>query len=174
MPARQAPAAAQAAAAPGLDPDSMTLKVTLTLPKVEPPALPTARLRARRRLPRLATCLALALAGGCAQPPGGIGLTDLLARPAERSLMMGLRAYDEGQYSESERYLDEALKAGPMTGRDQAAAHKHLAFIYCTTDRISPCEAAFRAARRADPAFVLSRSESGHPLWGPVYRKVLP
>ena len=25
-----------------------------------------------------------------------------------------------------------------------------------------------------DPAFALSRSETGHPLWGPVYRKALP
>ena len=124
---------------------------------------------------RLCATLALALLGACAQAPGaGPGLTDLLQRPAERALMQGLRAYDDGQYSEAERYLDTALKAGPMTGRDRAAAHKHLAFIYCTTDRPAPCEAAFRAARRADAAFVLSRSESGHPLWGPVYRKVVP
>jgi hypothetical protein len=39
---------------------------------------------------------------------------------------------------------------------------------------VPECEAAFRAARAADPGFVLSRSEAGHPLWGPVYRRVLP
>ncbi len=33
-------------------------------------------------------------------------------------------------------------------------------------------EASFRAAREADPAFVLSRSEAGHPAWGPVYRRM--
>ena len=26
----------------------------------------------------------------------------------------------------------------------------------------------------ANPAFTLSRSEAGHPLWGPVYRRVSP
>jgi len=28
--------------------------------------------------------------------------------------------------------------------------------------------------READPAFALTRSESGHPLWGPVYRRAVP
>lgn len=55
-----------------------------------------------------------------------------------------------------------------------AAAQKHLAFIYCTSQRVAECEAAFRAARLADPAFALSRSEAGHPLWGPVYKRVQP
>ena len=32
--------------------------------------------------------------------------------------------------------------------------------------------AAWCAARRADPAFTLSRSEAGHPLWGPVWQRV--
>jgi hypothetical protein len=61
-----------------------------------------------------------------------------------------------------------------VTAKDRAAAHKHLAFIYCTTNRVSACEEAFLAARRADAAFALSRSEIGHPMWGPVYRRVLP
>ena len=60
------------------------------------------------------------------------------------------------------------------SGRDRATAHKLLAFITCTSERIAECEAAFVAARQADPAFALSRSEQGHPLWGPVYRRVLP
>ena len=33
---------------------------------------------------------------------------------------------------------------------------------------------AARAARAADPAFALSRTEAGHPQWGPIYRKVVP
>ena len=35
------------------------------------------------------------------------------------------------------------------------------------------CEAAFRSARQSDPAFALTRSEAGHPVWGPVYRKAV-
>jgi len=30
------------------------------------------------------------------------------------------------------------------------------------------------AAAYADPGFVLGRAEAGHPVWGPVYRKVVP
>lgn len=119
---------------------------------------------------------ALALAG-CATPPPPPpppGLADLMERPAERALFDGIRAYDEGQYAPAEAALRKALAAGLRSGRDQASAHKLLAFITCTSERLAECEAAFRAARAADPAFVLNRSEAGHPLWGPVYRKAVP
>jgi hypothetical protein len=68
--------------------------------------------------------------------------------------------------------LQAALQAGLVSPRDRAAAHKLLAFIFCTSNRTNECEAQFRAARAADPAFVLSKSEAGHPLWGPVYERV--
>ena len=35
-------------------------------------------------------------------------------------------------------------------------------------------EIARGAARTADPGFALTRPEAGHPLWGPVYRQVVP
>jgi Tfp pilus assembly protein PilF len=119
--------------------------------------------------------------GGCATPPPPApppppptGLTELLERPAERALHDGLRAYDDGQYAAAEGHLRRALAAGLRHPRDRAAAHKLLAFVACTSDRAAECEAQFRAARAADPAFALSRSEAGHPLWGPVYRRVVP
>jgi hypothetical protein len=128
---------------------------------------------------RGATTLAWLLAAlltGCAAPPRAPepGLTDLMDRPAERALFDGLRAYDDGQYGQAEAHLRRSLDAGPRSGRDRATAHKLLAFITCTSERVSECEAHFRAARAADPAFALSRSEAGHPQWGPVYRRVLP
>jgi hypothetical protein len=95
-----------------------------------------------------------------------------MERPAERALVEGLRAYDEGQYPQAEAALQRALASGLASGRDRASAHKLLAFIACTSDRLAACEAAFRAARAADPAFALNRSEAGHPQWGPVYRRV--
>lgn len=122
----------------------------------------------RRRAVLAGLVLAAALAG-CAQP----GVTDLLGRPAERALMAGLQAYDDGRYGDAERMLRAALDAGLPSARDRATAHKHLAFLYCTSDRERACEEAFVAARRADPAFRLTRSEAGHPMWGPVYRRVL-
>jgi Tfp pilus assembly protein PilF len=112
--------------------------------------------------------LALA-AAGCAQQSG---LTDVMQRPAERALLTGMRAYDDGQYAEAERALQDALKTGLPSAKDRATAHKHLAFIYCTSQRAPACEAAFREARQADPQFQLSKAETGHPQWGPVYRKV--
>lgn len=127
------------------------------------------------RLPLLLAALALVLAG-CATPPPpapAAGLADLMERAAERSLFDGIRAYDDGNYTLAETALRKALAGGLQSGRDQATAHKLLAFITCTSDRVPACEAAFRAARAADPAFALSRSEAGHPVWGPVYKRTL-
>ena len=117
---------------------------------------------------------ALAGLAGCAAPMHSAGLSDVIERPAERALLTGIRAYDDAQYAQAERALTTALHAGLTSPKDRAGAHKLLAFIYCTSSRVRDCEAAFRAARTADPAFTLSRSEAGHPLWGPVYRRVSP
>lgn len=114
------------------------------------------------------------LATGCATaPPPVPGLADLLERPAERALFDALKAYDEGAYAQAEAAAGRALAAGLQSPRDRATAHKLLAFVTCTSSRLPACEAAFRAARLADPAFALSRSEAGHPVWGPVYQRLL-
>ena len=99
------------------------------------------------------------------------GLTDLTERPAERALMGAMRSYDEADYPGVERQANEAMKLGLRSPRDIATAHKLRAFVYCTSNRLAACEAEFRAARTADPAFVLSHAEAGHPVWGPVYLK---
>jgi hypothetical protein len=123
------------------------------------------------------TALATALMSACASAPPprpAGGLAELMDRPGERALVEGIRAYDDGQYAPSEAALRKALAAGLSSPRDRASAYKLLAFITCTSERLAECEAHFRAARSADPAFVLGRGEAGHPLWGPVYRKVVP
>jgi hypothetical protein len=96
----------------------------------------------------------------------------VVARPGERALLDGIRAYDEGQYAVAEGALKRALQTGLQSPRDQAHAHKLLAFIHCSTERLPECEAAFISARAADPGFALSRAEAGHPLWGPVYERL--
>lgn len=127
---------------------------------------------------RTASALALAATGlliSCAQPQApAVGVMDLAERPAEKALLSGLRAYDDGQYAEAEKQFGVALQTGLVSPRDKAAAHKYLAFVYCTTQRTGACEVEFRAAKEADPKFALSKSEAGHPMWGPVYRKVFP
>ena len=119
-----------------------------------------------------AAALACALAA-CETLPqqSPVGLTDLSERPAERALMGAMRAYDDADYPAVERQANEAMKLGLRSARDVATAHKLRAFVYCTSNRLAACEAEFRAARAADPAFVLSKAEAGHPVWGPVYLK---
>jgi Tfp pilus assembly protein PilF len=111
------------------------------------------------------------LLGACAVPAEG-GLSEVMQRPAERALLTGVRAYDDGQYADAERELNRALSAGLSSAKDRALAQKHLAFVYCSSQRMKPCESAFRAARAADAEFALSRAEAGHPLWGPIYKRV--
>ena len=121
----------------------------------------------------IATLLALLTA--CAQPPvapPAVGLLDVAERPAERALLAGMRAYEDAQYAQAEKQLQAALQGNLVSPRDRAAAHKLLAFIFCTSNRMTDCEVQFRAARAADAGFALSKSEAGRPLWGPVYQRV--
>lgn len=127
--------------------------------------------------------VSLSLLAGCATAPQAPSSTpatkveapaEPVVSPAELALAQGLKAYQGAQYAESESQLKQALQLGLSLGGDRANAHKHLAFIYCTSKRETLCSAAFKAARQADPAFALSKSEAGHPMWGRVYRKALP
>ncbi len=130
---------------------------------------------------QLLLLLFVLLAAGCAAPPAPspvppppppMGLADVLDRPAERALFDGMRAYDDGQYDLAESALRASLAGSLRSPRDKATAYKLLAFIYCTSNREMQCEAAFRSARDTDATFRLNRAESGHPLWGPVYRRL--
>jgi Tfp pilus assembly protein PilF len=131
--------------------------------------------------------LALSLGGAalalvaCATPPAPEppapkveAPPERIAAPGEAALAQGIKLYQAAQYGEAETQLKLALQQGLMVGPDRASAHKYLAFIYCTSKREGLCSAAFKSARQADPAFVLSKSEAGHPLWGKVYRKAVP
>ncbi len=116
-----------------------------------------------------AAMAALLLVAACATDQG---LSDVMQRPAERALLAGLRAYEDGQYADAERELQRALATGLVSAKDRATAHKHLAFVFCTSNRVADCDRAFRQALASDPEFALSKSEAGHPQWGPVYRRV--
>jgi Tfp pilus assembly protein PilF len=119
--------------------------------------------------------LLLALLSACATqaPQTEVGLSDVLNRPGEKALLTGIHLYEDARYADAEKSLSDALDKGFAVKKDAALAHKYLAFIYCTSSRIDTCKKSFRSARASDPAFMLSKSESGHPLWGPVYRQVM-
>ena len=118
------------------------------------------------------TGAALALAG-CATPePETVSVAQMVQRPAERALVDGLRDYESGAFEAAERDFRKAIADTLRDPRDVAVAHKHLAFISCAFNRLADCEDHFRQAFAADPAFHLTDAEIGHPVWGPVYRRV--
>ena len=122
----------------------------------------------------IASAAWLFLAACALAPSDPVGLLDVSGRPAEKALLDGLKAYDDAQYETAEQQFRQALALGLASPRDRAEAHKRLAFIHCAAGRLVECEAEFRLARQADRAFTLSPSEAGHPVWGPIYRKVVP
>jgi Tfp pilus assembly protein PilF len=136
--------------------------------------------RPRSAAPRACALAALAVAalGGCvtvpaeAPAPATESIALLYARPAERALVNGLRAYEEGAFERAEQSFRTAVLQSLRDPRDAAVAHKYLAFIACAFNRIGECEQQFKRAFGADPRFLLTDAEIGHPIWGPVYRQV--
>lgn len=126
----------------------------------------------------LLACAAAALVAACATTPPSpppqptASIARLYEQPAERAFLDAMRLYEEGQHERAETQFRRALSDGLRDSHDIAMANKHLAFIACAYNRRIDCEAAFRAAFAADPAFRLTDAEVGHPIWGPVYKRV--
>ncbi len=127
------------------------------------------------RIRLLFAAAAAALSACASAPPAApptISVARLYEQPAERAFLNGMRFYEEGQYERAETSFRTALTDGLRDRHDEAMANKHLAFIACAYNRLAECEAAFRAAFSADPDFRLTEAEIGHPIWGPVYKRV--
>lgn len=120
----------------------------------------------------IASALGFLLAACVQAPPAPIGVLEVSSRPAEKALIAGLKAYDDAQYESADSLFKQSLSLGLASPKDRAEAHKRLAFMHCAAGRLPDCEAEFRHARDADPSFTLDRSEAGHPVWGPVYRRL--
>ena len=87
------------------------------------------------------------------------------------ALAAGMKQYDEGLYDESAKNLQGAIDLGlPVAQR--ATAHKHLAFIHCSTNRERQCRDEFRKALALNPKLELTPAEAGHPVWGPIFRSL--
>jgi Tfp pilus assembly protein PilF len=91
---------------------------------------------------------------------------------SEQELEKGIRSYEDGDYKTSAKQLQIALDLGLDARRDQARAHKYLAFINCVTGREKKCRGEFNKALDADLKFELEPAEAGHPIWGPVLRSI--
>jgi Tfp pilus assembly protein PilF len=116
----------------------------------------------------VALALALALTGCQSKIVQEFPLTKF---KAESTLDQGIRQYDNGDYRVAARTIQSALDEG-LTTRSQARAHKYLAFIHCISGQQSQCRDEFRKALEIDPDMELRAEESGHPIWGPVFKSV--
>ncbi|MBI5752772.1 MAG: TssQ family T6SS-associated lipoprotein [Hydrogenophilales bacterium] len=100
------------------------------------------------------------------------GVDKLSPRKAEQALNAGIQQYEDGELKAAQKSLLDALNLGLAFDSDKVTAHKHLAFIYCSSNQERQCRDEFRRAFDLDPGFKLDRTEIGHPLWGPVYTGV--
>lgn len=110
------------------------------------------------------------ICSGCA----GKSVNLLKGSPSEgeQKLSAGIQSYEEANYKDSAKLLQEALKKGLSDRNDRVKAHKYLAFIHCVSGRKKLCTIEFKKIFILDPDFELQPAEEGHPLWGPVYRSV--
>lgn len=150
-------------------------RLEMTGPRDKPPPQTACRRRIAAAFSLAAT---LSACGTLAPPPPPqaaaptASIAALYLQPAERSLVEGIRLYEEASFDRAEAALRRALQEGLADPRDRAVAHKYIAFIACAFERIAECEESFRSAFAADPRFALGEKEVGHPVWGPVYRRV--
>jgi Tfp pilus assembly protein PilF len=102
---------------------------------------------------------------GCASQP----LRELF-QPSKGAAALGngLRQYEDGEYADAARNLQGAIDLG-LSDRERANAHKHLAFIHCSSSRERACREEFRKALSVDAGLELAAAEAGHPVWGPIF-----
>lgn len=87
------------------------------------------------------------------------------------ALSAGLKQYEDGDYAESAKNLQGAIDLG-IAEKERVNAHKHLAFIHCSSNRVAQCREEFRKALAVNPALELAPEEAGHPVWGPIFRSL--
>ena len=137
---------------------------------VEVEAMALAPVPTPRILWRKPPVLALAALPGCATEPGR-AIQDLFT-PSKGGpwLTVGLKQYDDGEYADAVKNLQAAIDQG-LSNSDRVNAHKHLAFIHCSSNRAGPCRQEFGKALAIDPSLELTAAEAGHPVWGPIFRQ---
>jgi tetratricopeptide (TPR) repeat protein len=109
---------------------------------------------------------------GCAGTGANLVENSPPPQKGEQELSAGIKNYEEGNYKDSIKLIQEALTKGLPNKDRQVEAHKYLAFIHCVSGRKKECTDEFKKALELDPNFELQAAEAGHPLWGPVYSSV--
>ena len=100
-------------------------------------------------------------------------IAERAARAAAQGELDGMiTLYNNGDYhGEIKRFgvADEMLK--PYKDLEVQGL-KYTAFSYCLIGRQALCRQQFEKAIKLDPSFDLLPGEKGHPLWGPVFKRV--
>lgn len=110
-----------------------------------------------------------------APPPPPPSAQELARQAADalgrKALEQGISEYESAAYPQAERALlsPEIWEASDVI---KVSALKHLAFIYCVTERPMLCRQSFERALQLDPEFDLAVSERSHPLWGEQFKAV--
>lgn len=122
---------------------------------------------------RFALSLACLALPGCASLKNfNEDVAGIFSTSGQRELDVGVKAYEDGEYPYAARLLQTSLDAGLRGTTNRVRAHKYLAFLHCATNRIQQCRDEFRKILEIDSSFDLREDESGHPVWGPVFRSV--
>ena len=91
-------------------------------------------------------------------------------RKAATAMLEGIRFYDNGDYKDAiVKFSAPEIEAAPTVFRVEAL--KYTAFSYCVVENYARCRQAFDQALSIDADFELLASESGHPMWGPVFKE---
>lgn len=121
----------------------------------------------------IALCLSLgttvaSASTGCEDPPSADSRA-VDAAPGRQLLAQGVSLYESRRLDQAEKALQASLFAGLPDRREQATAHKYLAFVYCTNKEWARCDAAFDAALESRPGFTLEDYELQGTPWREAY-----
>jgi len=88
----------------------------------------------------------------------------------EPRLSAGVKQFEDGDYTNASKSLQESLDLGLASDSDKIKAHKYLAFTHCVSGRKRQCRDEFGKALEINPSMELEAAEKGHPIWGPEFR----
>jgi hypothetical protein len=87
-------------------------------------------------------------------------------------LEKSIKNFEDGDYDSSMAYLNQIVTSDDANRYIKVEAYKYRAFIYCLGNKQSLCQESFKMAFILNPKFELTKAEAGHPIWGPVYKRV--